>query len=321
MVVTTTNTSPTGSQVFVFGANGSLWHPKGAPATSWPRYNRLSGADAKFNGAGNQGTAHTARTWLWGRSSRSSSPSTTTRSTSSTGDVGAGRAMVHQPRVRLRRSEARLGTVHPLGQPDRREQPVPPARRFVAKRAEDSLAPVDRVTAGRRRPRRRRKDDSVCPTSSAANRTSRRHTPSCFVRRQRRRALASRAARAPAARTTGPPAGRRWPHSGSVERSGGAAVALAVGLAGHLDPQVRVDERVAGRGGRRGAETAVGRVAPVLRVRVRPRPGTSTDPGRCGWCRRRSASVGTVPPSIDAYRESTPTTFSAGSRRVSLHSP
>ena len=57
VVVTTTNTSPTGSQVFVFGANGRLWHPKGAPATSWPRYNRLSGAgnDAKFNGAGNHG--------------------------------------------------------------------------------------------------------------------------------------------------------------------------------------------------------------------------------------------------------------------------
>ena len=57
VVVTTTNTSPTGSQVFVFGANGRLWHPKGAPATSWPRYNRLTGAgnDAKFNGAGNHG--------------------------------------------------------------------------------------------------------------------------------------------------------------------------------------------------------------------------------------------------------------------------
>ncbi len=57
VVVTTTNTSPTGSQVFVFGANGRLWHPKGAPATSWPRYNRLSGAgnDAAFNGMGNHG--------------------------------------------------------------------------------------------------------------------------------------------------------------------------------------------------------------------------------------------------------------------------
>jgi FG-GAP-like repeat len=57
VVVTTTNTSPTGSQVFVFDANGRLWHPKGAPATSWPRFNRLTGAgnDAAFNGVGNHG--------------------------------------------------------------------------------------------------------------------------------------------------------------------------------------------------------------------------------------------------------------------------
>ena len=57
VVVTTTNTSQTGSQVFVFDANGRLWHPKGAPATSWPRYNRLTGAgnDAAFNGIGNHG--------------------------------------------------------------------------------------------------------------------------------------------------------------------------------------------------------------------------------------------------------------------------
>ena len=57
VVVTTTNTSQTGSQVFVFDANGRLWHPRGAPTTSWPRYNRLTGAgnDAAFNGIGNHG--------------------------------------------------------------------------------------------------------------------------------------------------------------------------------------------------------------------------------------------------------------------------
>jgi hypothetical protein len=57
VVVTTTNTSPTGSQVFVFGARGSLYRPKGAPATAWPRYNRLPGKgnDADFNGVGNRG--------------------------------------------------------------------------------------------------------------------------------------------------------------------------------------------------------------------------------------------------------------------------
>ena len=55
--MTTTNTSPTGAQVFVFDARGSLYRPKGAPATAWPRYNRLRGKgnDADFNGAGNHG--------------------------------------------------------------------------------------------------------------------------------------------------------------------------------------------------------------------------------------------------------------------------
>ncbi len=48
LVVTTTNTSPTGSQVFVFDASGRPYGPPGA----WPRY---SAADAGFNGVGNHG--------------------------------------------------------------------------------------------------------------------------------------------------------------------------------------------------------------------------------------------------------------------------
>ena len=57
VAVTTTNTSPTGSQVFVFDASGALYRPAGAPAGAWPRYNTLSGpgGDAAFNGVGNQG--------------------------------------------------------------------------------------------------------------------------------------------------------------------------------------------------------------------------------------------------------------------------
>ena len=57
VVVTTTNTSSTGSQVFVFDASGRLYRPKGGPATAWPRFNRLSGKgnDADFNGVGNHG--------------------------------------------------------------------------------------------------------------------------------------------------------------------------------------------------------------------------------------------------------------------------
>jgi hypothetical protein len=52
VVVTTTNTSPTGSQVFVFNASGQPFRPAGAPANAWPRYNAL---DAAFNGIGNHG--------------------------------------------------------------------------------------------------------------------------------------------------------------------------------------------------------------------------------------------------------------------------
>ena len=57
VVVTTTNTSDTGSQVFVFDAAGGLYRPAGASATAWPRYNALPGPgnDADFNGVGNHG--------------------------------------------------------------------------------------------------------------------------------------------------------------------------------------------------------------------------------------------------------------------------
>jgi hypothetical protein len=57
IVVTTTNTSPTGAQVFVFDAAGSTYRPQGAPASAWPRYNTLRGPgnDADFNGVGNHG--------------------------------------------------------------------------------------------------------------------------------------------------------------------------------------------------------------------------------------------------------------------------
>jgi hypothetical protein len=56
VVVTTTNTSETGSQVFVFSADGKLYAPGGNGA-AWPRYNAASGAggDKDFNGYGNHG--------------------------------------------------------------------------------------------------------------------------------------------------------------------------------------------------------------------------------------------------------------------------
>ncbi len=56
-VVTTTNTSTTGSQVFVFEPNGTLYQPAGTAFTAWPRYNTATGTgnDADFNGQGNHG--------------------------------------------------------------------------------------------------------------------------------------------------------------------------------------------------------------------------------------------------------------------------
>jgi hypothetical protein len=57
VVATTTNTSSTGAQVFVFNARGNLFQPKGGHNPAWPRYNRLSGKgnDLHFNKVGNHG--------------------------------------------------------------------------------------------------------------------------------------------------------------------------------------------------------------------------------------------------------------------------
>jgi hypothetical protein len=58
VVVTTTNTQTTGSQVFVFSPNGKLYQPAGLTAyTAWPRYNTATGTgnDGDFNGPGNHG--------------------------------------------------------------------------------------------------------------------------------------------------------------------------------------------------------------------------------------------------------------------------
>jgi len=53
VVVTTTNTSPTGAQVFVFEPDGTLFQPAGGASPAWPRYN--TGSDTTFNGVGNTG--------------------------------------------------------------------------------------------------------------------------------------------------------------------------------------------------------------------------------------------------------------------------
>jgi hypothetical protein len=57
VVATTTNTSPTGAQVFVFDAHGNLFQPAGGHRPAWPRYNQLAGTgnDLRFNQVGNHG--------------------------------------------------------------------------------------------------------------------------------------------------------------------------------------------------------------------------------------------------------------------------
>ena len=57
VVATTTNTSPTGAQVFVFNARGNRFQPKDGHRPAWPRYNRLKGKgnDLHFNKVGNHG--------------------------------------------------------------------------------------------------------------------------------------------------------------------------------------------------------------------------------------------------------------------------
>ena len=57
VVVTTTNTSDTGAQVFVFSPNGKLYQPAGTSWQAWPRYNTRAGlgGDTDTNGIGQTG--------------------------------------------------------------------------------------------------------------------------------------------------------------------------------------------------------------------------------------------------------------------------
>ncbi len=57
VVVTTTNTSRTGAQVFVLNAKGKRFQPRDGHSPAWPRYNRLTGKgnDLRFNKVGNHG--------------------------------------------------------------------------------------------------------------------------------------------------------------------------------------------------------------------------------------------------------------------------
>jgi hypothetical protein len=57
IVVTTTNTSDIGAQVFVFSPNGKIFQPAGTTWPAWPRYNtrKGEGGDSDANGQGHKG--------------------------------------------------------------------------------------------------------------------------------------------------------------------------------------------------------------------------------------------------------------------------
>jgi hypothetical protein len=57
VVFTTTQTQPTGAQVFAFTSSGRAFQPGGIGFTAWPRYNVVAGTgnDLDFNGPGNHG--------------------------------------------------------------------------------------------------------------------------------------------------------------------------------------------------------------------------------------------------------------------------
>ena len=156
VVATTTNTSPTGSQVFVFEPLRRAARRRLAAVQR--RRRRASTASATT------ATAPTART-------SGSATSTTTRScevvvTFDNHQINVfnhdGTSVLASPWYTNRESghagqPARLGPVHPLAEPARRGRPLPPPRRRLARRAQDAVAAVDRLAAVDRRPRPRRR--------------------------------------------------------------------------------------------------------------------------------------------------------------------
>ena len=166
VVVTTTNTSATGSQVFVFDASGAARTARRARRRRRGRATtrcRARATTPTSTASATTATAPTARTSASAtstttRSSRSSSRSTTTRSTSSTTTARRCSRRRGSRTARAATPAARLG----WGQfirwlsPTVEDEPLPPPRRRLARRAHDAVAAVDGLAAVGRRPRRRR---------------------------------------------------------------------------------------------------------------------------------------------------------------------
>ena len=169
VVVTTTNTSPTGSQVFVFDATGALSPGADRLASLQPRPTTTTSTASAT-------TATALRRERRHRQPRRRPAARGRRHVRQPPDqrlqprrhVGARVAVVHEPAERLRRAPPRLGPVHPLAEPEGRGRPLPPPHRRLA------------ATCARRRgcsgrPRRRRSPTS---TATGGTRSSASRTPS-----------------------------------------------------------------------------------------------------------------------------------------------
>ena len=138
VVATTTNTSPTGAQVFVFDASGGLFQPQGGhtppgPATTGCRAGQRPAAST---GWATTATARTARTSPSGTSTttptwRSSPPSTTTRSTPSTSTAPRSSPRRGSPTASPAPTGRRMGWGQFIrwADPTGRAAPLPPAHR------------------------------------------------------------------------------------------------------------------------------------------------------------------------------------------------
>ena len=161
--MTTTNTSPTGAQVFVFDANGALFQPAGGHSPAWPRYNRLAGPgnDLRFNKVGNHGYGAYGENVAIGNIDDDTDLEIIT--TFDNHQINAfnldGTSILASPWFTNRESDAAglqdgLGAVHPVGRSPGRAAPLPPAHRAVAEPGPPGVAAVDRVAARGGRPGR-----------------------------------------------------------------------------------------------------------------------------------------------------------------------
>ena len=182
VAVTTTNTSSTGSQVFVFDAKGSVYRPKGAPATAWPRFNTLSGKgnDADFNGAGNHG--YGAYGENVGIGNLDDDPQLEIVVTFDNHQINVfnhdGTSVLASPWFRnrdSRHSGRRLGWGQFIRwlEPGGRGPPLPPARRPLAAPEDGDVAAVDGLAAVDRRPRPRRPERGDRPAERGDERAVR----------------------------------------------------------------------------------------------------------------------------------------------------